>query len=95
MEKESKFKWKHKKASGNKPFIFMTFEESDVDRLLNDLIKTDEITFTCNYCNDILDRESIGGIMPSKTDKPIYLCRSILCMEEYFEDYMEEIEEEK
>jgi len=69
----------------------LEFIQTDIRmmRLLFNLLELKEEH--CAYCDEIVTPETCGGIMPnfkeSSLDKPVILCRSIMCMLEYFDDH--------
>lgn len=85
---------KHKNSKGNNPFIFMTFEEVDIDKILELLMKKVPTEFTCHYCSDVLTKNDLGGVFPGDSKEIIFLCKSIVCHIEYFEDYLVDIKED-
>jgi hypothetical protein len=81
----------HKYCKTKTPFVYVTFKDTDVDRILEQLVG-DKDKFKCVYCQEEISKKELGGIMPDKNGLPIFLCRSTLCMFEYMEDFLEEVE---
>jgi len=84
--------FKHKHADGNEQFITMSYEKYGIDRILDDIIETDKQEFKCHYCGDALKRKDIGGVLPGDADEIIYLCSSLMCLIEYHEEFIIEVE---
>lgn len=88
---------KHKDCKTNTPFTLMTFDEVQIDELIEALVGKDKQTFTCHYCKERFGKDGIGGIFPPAQSKSgaIFLCKSPICLIEYYEEYIVDVKAEE
>ena len=87
------FDMKNKKSKINEPMILISLKDIDINVILDKVLKTKQKEFKCHYCKDKTSRTSLGGVMPSDTSEPIYLCQSIICMIEYSVEHLIELDD--
>jgi hypothetical protein len=84
--------FKHKYNKTNTPFIYVTCKSKEMDEVLK-LFDIKQRKFKCPYCQEEFTKKKLGGIMPDKNGLPMFLCKSPLCMFEYMEDFLVDVEE--
>ena len=87
---------RHKDAKIDGDFQLMQLNAKQMKYVLKEFFNLHDKSYVCHYCKDKLKPKDIGAIMPYGKDevKPLILCKSMVCMIEYYEDYLIDVDEE-
>jgi hypothetical protein len=81
---------RHKNSVDNEYFQMIKLESKQMRYILKEFFNLYDDDYVCYYCKNKLTPTEIGGIMPSDDDVPIILCNSIICMVEYYDEYLKD-----